>query len=320
MTAQAYEKLIYRNEEHKIATEPLEKYLSSNDKPKFSYKSTDCWRGYVGTWEIKSNKLYLIDLVGFTENEDVGMDYLFKNQTKVFADWYSGELKVPQGEMIKYSHRGHFSIYEKDIIFNFNQGNLIDQKIVDNRTNKIEIVNFQELHISDLKDKINNSTLYELIEMYNTELKSVTKEKYAEYRANKFDENSKLYAKLNISQWTASEKENLFIGTLRGINHFYFIITNKTKLPIDGFNSVMNAINGENYIYVNLKSIKWFPSEIKSKIKAQNIIFEELEPIVKKNNRMSSRDNGYYDDRNWLEDASGTNDPETMNDVFWNLD
>jgi hypothetical protein len=27
-----------------------------------------------------------------------------------------------------------------------------------------------------------------------------------------------------------------------------------------------------------------------------------------------------FDDSNWLADASGTNDPETMNDVYWNLD
>ena len=27
-----------------------------------------------------------------------------------------------------------------------------------------------------------------------------------------------------------------------------------------------------------------------------------------------------YDDSNWLSDASGTSDPETMNDVYWNLD
>lgn len=31
-------------------------------------------------------------------------------------------------------------------------------------------------------------------------------------------------------------------------------------------------------------------------------------------------DDYYYDKNNWLEDAAGTNDPETMNDVFWNLD
>ena len=44
-------------------------------------------------------------------------------------------------------------------------------------------------------------------------------------------------------------------------------------------------------------------------------------------NNNNSLENNYfenedleYDDRNWLADASGTNDPEIMNDVYWNLD
>ena len=28
----------------------------------------------------------------------------------------------------------------------------------------------------------------------------------------------------------------------------------------------------------------------------------------------------FYDSDNWLKDTSGTDDPETMNDVYWNLD
>ena len=28
----------------------------------------------------------------------------------------------------------------------------------------------------------------------------------------------------------------------------------------------------------------------------------------------------YYNSDDWLKDAAGTDDPETMNDVYWNLD
>lgn len=39
------------------------------------------------------------------------------------------------------------------------------------------------------------------------------------------------------------------------------------------------------------------------------------------NNHFEEYDNReFYSDENWLEEASGTNDPETMNDVYWNLD
>lgn len=172
-----------------------------------------------------------------------------------------------------------------------------------------------------MNNEINNSNLYELIEMFNSELKIVAKENYSKFRNNKVDSSLKDYVKINISDWNALEKEKLFVGALKGINHFYYTITNKTKMPVSGFNSVMDAINGENFVFVNIKSIKWFPTEIKNKIKSQNIEFEELGT---KYEARGFQENHFYEDRydenNWLEDAAGTNDPETMNDVYWNLD
>ncbi len=32
------------------------------------------------------------------------------------------------------------------------------------------------------------------------------------------------------------------------------------------------------------------------------------------------REDEYYNETNWLSEAAGTDDPETMNDVYWNLD
>ena len=33
---------------------------------------------------------------------------------RVRADWYSGELRIPMGEMLKYVHGGYCSQYEQD--------------------------------------------------------------------------------------------------------------------------------------------------------------------------------------------------------------
>lgn len=38
------------------------------------------------------------------------------------------------------------------------------------------------------------------------------------------------------------------------------------------------------------------------------------------NQNYDFQQNSNVDCNNWLEEASGTNDPETMNDVYWNLD
>jgi len=42
----------------------------------------------------------------------------------------------------------------------------------------------------------------------------------------------------------------LFVGALKGINIFYYSITSKTKMPVSGFNSVMDAINGEGILFL----------------------------------------------------------------------
>lgn len=48
---------------------------------------------------------------------------------------------------------------------------------------------------------------------------------------------------------------------------------------------------------------------------------EILKTEFSNNNSIEScTDDRYYNDRNWLSQAAGTDDPETMNDVYWNLD
>lgn len=61
MTAQCRERLIYNGEEYYLATEPLASYLIKHDI-RFIAPHTACWRGYIGSWLIEDNKLYLVDL------------------------------------------------------------------------------------------------------------------------------------------------------------------------------------------------------------------------------------------------------------------
>lgn len=122
MTAQCRERLIYSGEEYYLATEPLAPYLVSH-KIRFAAPHTACWRGYIGSWLIEDNKLYLVDLEAnisegdrkFGEGKEVGLDYLFPGQTKVFADWYSDVMRIPHGKMMKYVHQGYASLYEKEL-------------------------------------------------------------------------------------------------------------------------------------------------------------------------------------------------------------
>ena len=133
MTAQMHERLLYEGQKISMASEPLNQYLDLLGDRKFVAPHTACWRGYLGSWEIRENRLYLIGLTAYVEGyQEVGMDFLFPDQQEVFAGWFNGKIRIPTGEMLYYVHGGYGSIYEKDIILSFDKGVLIEKKEVDN--------------------------------------------------------------------------------------------------------------------------------------------------------------------------------------------
>ena len=133
MTAQIKEILFYKGQRQLMATEPLSTYLKNRKDIDFTFHSTACWRGYLGTWEIKDSKLFLIDLKGWLKgNKEVGLNYLFPDENEIFSHWFDGEIRIPYGKMIKYVHLGYESLFEKDLILDFKKGVLINEKIIDN--------------------------------------------------------------------------------------------------------------------------------------------------------------------------------------------
>ena len=116
MTIQAGDVLSYNGKKTTITAEPLKPYLETRTDVSFIFKSTALVRGYIGVWEIKNKKLYLVSLVGFiNNNEKVDLKYLFPNITEVFAVWFSGDIRIP----------------EEDIVLNFSKGTLIEETPID---------------------------------------------------------------------------------------------------------------------------------------------------------------------------------------------
>ena len=133
MTIQAGDILSYNGEKTTIATEPLKPYLKTRSDVSFIYKSTALVRGYIGTWKIRNKKLYLISLLGFVDNnEKVDLNYLFPNKTEVFADWFSGNIRIPEGKLLEKINLGYESVFEKDRIVNIKEGILISETVKDN--------------------------------------------------------------------------------------------------------------------------------------------------------------------------------------------
>ena len=133
MTIQAGDILSYNGKKTTIATEPLKPYLETRSDVSFIFKSTVLVRGYIGTWKIKNKKLYLVALVGFIENnEKVDFKYLFPNKTEVFADWFSGDIRIPEGDLLQKINIGYASVFARDRLLNFNKGILISETLKDN--------------------------------------------------------------------------------------------------------------------------------------------------------------------------------------------
>jgi len=138
MTAQVHEIIIINGEKSSMAFCPPVPFLPGivkmrtneeinedirNFKVDSIVRTTACWRGYVGTWEIKDNKFYLKELAGCFQ--------LVKNEP-VHATWFTGVLRVPQGKILHYVHMGFGSIYEKELHIKIVAGDVTDQRTIDN--------------------------------------------------------------------------------------------------------------------------------------------------------------------------------------------
>jgi hypothetical protein len=140
MTAQIPETLHHKGLELTLCDEPLGPFVSNNHLSlKFVARSTALWRGYVGTWAIEEGRLYLIKLSGSVEvndeNQEVGLEALFpKYPDGVFAHWFSGELRCPQGGLLKYVHGGYGSVYEEDLCIDVLKGVVTGERTVRNGT------------------------------------------------------------------------------------------------------------------------------------------------------------------------------------------
>ena len=130
MTAQVTEDLLYKNHRLSMCDEPLALWISKNkEKCNFGTTSSACWRGYVGTWQVIDNHLYLIELSAVSQNGDsLSLSDVFDGQEKVFAHWFNGEVRCPEGKLLNYVHGGYASTYEKDIFLTFEKGVLVSER------------------------------------------------------------------------------------------------------------------------------------------------------------------------------------------------
>lgn len=134
-TAQIGDILVLNGKKYSIQTNPLRTWLESNPDrlPKPAVTSSANWRGYVATWEVKSDRLLLVDIemqfpAGNSKNKSSEFEYhsvlskVFPEKKEVFADWFTGHIIVPDGDLVRYTHMGYASTYEKYLVLRVEHG------------------------------------------------------------------------------------------------------------------------------------------------------------------------------------------------------
>jgi hypothetical protein len=155
MTAQMADSLIYKEKQFDLFANPLENYFEINPpRPNFVAGSTANRKGFLAEWEIDDDRLYLVGLSGSMcvkphevtaqnsywcrakhhgecEAVDICLDDFFEvTACRVFANWYSGEVRLPHGEMLEYVHSGFGSKYERYLMIDIEAGDVSGTRII----------------------------------------------------------------------------------------------------------------------------------------------------------------------------------------------
>jgi hypothetical protein len=138
MTAQIHERLIYEGERTSMAFCPpipqghpriavLDEEEARRSTENIVIFSSACWRGYIGTWAIQRDRFYLVAVEG---------KYHLKGSEPLLADWFTGTLRIPRGDVLDYVHAGFATVFEKEIHVRIQAGRVIGWRVIENGGNQ----------------------------------------------------------------------------------------------------------------------------------------------------------------------------------------
>jgi hypothetical protein len=165
--AQWADVIILKTDTMRIFTDPLESMPNNNNKAIFYFDkdtctSPKCVKGYVGEWLIDEDKLYLKNLFNCCyEKDSIAADLKKKFGKKykkemVFADWYTGKILAYKGKVLFKDEEPSQSIYEKEVQFKLEKGEVKGTKKFDNSKTKISTYYSNSASLTDfLESNIN---------------------------------------------------------------------------------------------------------------------------------------------------------------------
>lgn len=103
--------------------------FSREEKRKESVLSSDTTLSSLHNTQIQTNSMVTIKktvIVPFSDIKQVFNDYIISDD--IIASWYTGEIAAARGKMIYYFHGGYARVYEHELIFTFENGNVVECK------------------------------------------------------------------------------------------------------------------------------------------------------------------------------------------------
>ena len=122
--------LMIDGQERAIITNPLQVFFGQNPGkiPKSDVFTFSNSRGYVATWRVEKDRLVVTDIrvmcdvIGSSFVFRSVMSEVFPDQKEVFAEWFTGRIFIPDGQVVDWVDQGYSSTYEKYIVLRVERG------------------------------------------------------------------------------------------------------------------------------------------------------------------------------------------------------
>jgi hypothetical protein len=112
---------------------PLEAYFERTERPDFNCSFSACWRGYIATWRLVDGRLFLVHLKpAMDEGTKLSVGTLFPGHgRRVFASWFTGRLRIPEGRCLAFMDGGFMNAYERETLVTVAKGVAVETRVLD---------------------------------------------------------------------------------------------------------------------------------------------------------------------------------------------
>lgn len=172
-TGQVPDILIYNEKEYDLTVNPMEPYFNKNPEKRPQAPHTALWRGYVATFEIIRNELWVTDIKKYSSEYINGrftpgyvsiIKECLNGKDRMKVDWFNGLLILPQGELVEYVHMGYASTYEYYKLIELEKGNYLKEFTLSNEQYGKYIEAINEIYgetktFDEIYRKLNDGTM-----------------------------------------------------------------------------------------------------------------------------------------------------------------